>query len=117
MITTANFMRPGDPPPPPAPTPPPPITHTVAERMAKMRAAKEAKKAERLAKAGGAVREAGVQAGAMSVEGTCVEVQPLPTTYSELKSILLELRTMFGYGSPRGHELCAKALRLLEENT
>jgi len=78
-------------------------THTAAERMAKARAAKAAKKAERLA-----LDKTPVLMGPGAI------LAPSLGNEQELRAILLELQTMFGYGSPRGRELCAKALRLLE---
>jgi len=68
------------------PPPPAPVVHTVAERMAKLRVP---------------VKE-------------FLEAQSVAQNPEEMRAVLMELQTMFGYGSPRGRELCAKALRLLE---
>lgn len=85
MMTTANYMRPEcDIPPPPAT----PALTPMQERMAKVRAARK-------------------KVGPPPATAT-------PDASAELIIILRELRTMMGYGSPRGHELCAKALKLLE---
>jgi hypothetical protein len=94
MMTTANYMRPADPPPPPVVSPAKlerSRVHTAAERMAKARAAKAAKQAERL--------------------GMRVAQTP-----NETRIILGQLRDMFVPGS-NGHELAGKALRLMEAQT
>jgi hypothetical protein len=106
-MTTANIYSNAEP-SPSAPTP----KDAIAERMARMRAAKVAKRsaAQALAQAGGPLPTTPVAPPALE-EAVSVSA---PQTSERLKTILRELRTMFGYGSPRGSELCAEALALLE---
>ena len=104
MLTTQNIYREE------APAPKPTIVSTVADRMRKMREAKVAKKAQRMAKAGACVREQGMAPTTTGVapsnpgSGTPAALSPHTTQ---------QLQTMYDPSSLPGG-LCAKALSLLE---
>lgn len=102
MMTTANAFRPGDP-------PRQPVVSTVAERMAKMRAAK-------VAKAEARKKEPYKEVYDFAKTDMPKYVEPVADNASELESILRELGTMIGYHNPRGKELIEKAKAILGAN-